>query len=76
MWIAIHKCMEATLGNSLYSSLSLSQTSKNTMSFLLSPMFSLPQCQRTRELKRFGLRIVGLSSGGWGGHTNNVYTYK
>jgi hypothetical protein len=43
----IYKCIEATLEISLYS-LSLSQTSKTHISFLLSLMFSLQQNQRTR----------------------------
>jgi hypothetical protein len=46
MWVAIHMCIEATLGISLYSS--LSQTSKKALSFLLSLMFSLQQNQITR----------------------------
>jgi hypothetical protein len=40
--------MEATLGIPLYSYL-LSVTSKNAMSFLLLPMFSLQQNQRRRR---------------------------
>jgi hypothetical protein len=48
MWFAIHKCMEVMLGISV----SLSQTSKNSMSFLLSPMFSLQQNWK-RGQKRF-----------------------
>jgi hypothetical protein len=60
MWVVIHVCMEATLGNSLYSYF-LSQTSKNAMVFLLSLMFSLQQNQRTRGQNRFFLEAV------WGG---------
>jgi hypothetical protein len=41
VWVVIHKCMEATLGLSLYSY--LFQSSKNAISFLLSLMFSLQQ---------------------------------
>jgi hypothetical protein len=48
-WVSIHMCMEATARN-LSVQLSLSLTSKNGMSFLLSPMFSLP---------RSGVRRVG-----------------
>jgi hypothetical protein len=39
MWTAIHMCMEATLGNFLYSYLYL-KPAKTDMSFSLSPMFS------------------------------------
>jgi hypothetical protein len=57
MWVAIHMCMEAMLGISLYSS--LSQTSKNTMSFLLSLMFSLQQnWRRGRNQILPGSRVV------------------
>jgi hypothetical protein len=42
-------------------SLSLCQASKNDMSFLLSPMFSLQQNLRTRGWNRFSLEV------GWGG---------
>jgi hypothetical protein len=38
VYVAIHKCMEATLGISLYSCLHL-KLEKNAMSFLLSLMF-------------------------------------
>jgi hypothetical protein len=41
VWGAIHMCMEAMLGISVY--LSSYQTSKNAVSFLLSLMFSLQQ---------------------------------
>jgi hypothetical protein len=40
MWVAIHKCMEATLGISLYSYL-YPKLAKNDMSAFLSLMFSL-----------------------------------
>jgi hypothetical protein len=46
MWVAIHKCIEATLGISLHSYL-YSKLAK-TVSFLLSLKFSLQQNQRRR----------------------------
>jgi hypothetical protein len=57
MCVAIHKCMEATLGMSLYSYLHLKLT--KMLSFLLSPMFSLQQSQRTRGPNRFCLEAGG-----------------
>jgi hypothetical protein len=54
MWSAIYIYMEAMLIISLYNQ-SLSQTSKNIMSFLLYLMFSLQQNLRTRGWKRFCL---------------------
>jgi hypothetical protein len=51
VWVVIHKCMEATLGLSLYSY--LFQSSKNAISFLLSLMFSLQQSWRKSEQNRF-----------------------
>jgi hypothetical protein len=51
MWVAIHKCMEAMLGISLYSYLYLKLA--KTLFFLLSLMFSLQQNQRTRGQNRF-----------------------
>jgi hypothetical protein len=60
MWVVIHLCMEATLGISLYSYFYL-KLAKNTMSFLLSLMFSLQQNWRTRGQNRFC-----LESRGWG----------
>jgi hypothetical protein len=48
MWVAIHKCMEAMLGISLYRYLYL-KLAKTLCFFLLSLMFSLQQNQRTRE---------------------------
>jgi hypothetical protein len=56
IWVGIYMCMEATLGISVQ--LSLSQTSKNAMFFLLYLMFSLQQNQRTR----FCPEVQG---GGW-----------
>jgi hypothetical protein len=57
IWITIHKCMEATLRISLYSS--LSQTSKNAMPFILSLMFSLQQNRRTRGQNRLFPEVGG-----------------
>jgi hypothetical protein len=54
-------------------SLSLSQTSKGAMSFLLSPMFSLQQNQETRGWNMF---CQEAGRGEWEGSTNNVYTCK
>jgi hypothetical protein len=48
MWDAIHMCMVTMLGISLL--LSLSQTCKNAMSFLLSFMFSLQQNKRAEQV--------------------------
>jgi hypothetical protein len=64
MWIAVYKYMEATLGISLYNYLYL-QLGKNTMCFLLSPMFSLQQNWRRGE-----------EGDDRGGGLNNVYTCK
>jgi hypothetical protein len=54
--------------------ISLSQTSKNTMSFLVSLIFSLQQNQRRRGQNRFSLEAGGWGGGGW--CTNNVYKCK
>jgi hypothetical protein len=59
IWVAIHKCMEATLGISLYSHLYLKLA--KMLSFLLSPMFSLQQNWRTRGQNRFCLEGGGQS---------------
>jgi hypothetical protein len=64
-WTAIHMCMEATLGISLYSYLYLKLT--KTLSFLLSLMFST-KLQNKRAEK------VLPRSGCGGGGLNNVYT--
>jgi hypothetical protein len=75
MWVAINICMEAMLGFFLHNYLYL-KLSKNTMSFLLSFMFSLQENQRTRRRNRFCLEVgVGrMGWGGGGGGPNNVYT--
>jgi hypothetical protein len=52
--------------------LSISQTSKSIMSFLLSPMFSLQQNQRI-GWNTFYKEVEGAE---WGGGPNNVYIYK
>jgi hypothetical protein len=59
MWVAIHKCMEAVLGISLYIYLYLKLA--KTISFLLSPMFSRQQNWRTRGRNSF------CPEAGWGG---------
>jgi hypothetical protein len=51
IWVAIHKCMEAIPGISLYSY--LYPKLAKMLSFLLSVMFSLQQNQRTRGQNRF-----------------------
>jgi hypothetical protein len=67
VWVAIHKCMEAMLGISLYSYLYLKLA--KTLSFSLSFMFSLQQNWRTRG------QNPGSGVGEWGrGGPNNVYT--
>jgi hypothetical protein len=58
VWIAIHKCMEATLGISLYSYLYTKLAKR--LSFLLSLMFSLQQNQRRGGWNRFCLEMEGL----------------
>jgi hypothetical protein len=58
--VAVHKCMEAMLGISLYSHLYLKLA--KTLSFLLSFKFSLQQNQKRRVWNRFC-----LEAGGWGG---------
>jgi hypothetical protein len=57
MWDVIHKCMEATLGISVYSYL-YPKLAKNSMSFLLSLMFSLQQNWRRKGQNRFCLEEV------------------
>jgi hypothetical protein len=74
MWVAIHKCMEAMLGIFLYSYLYL-KLAKSFL-FLLSPVFSLQQNQRTRGQNRCCLE-AGVGEGQRaGGSPNNVFTYK
>jgi hypothetical protein len=69
MWVAIHKCMEATLGISLYGYLDLKLA--KTLSFLL----SLQQNRRSRGQNRF---CPGAGGRGEvrGGGPNNVYTCR
>jgi hypothetical protein len=55
--VAIHKCMEAMLGISLYSYLNLKLA--KVLSFLFSLMFSLQQNWRTRGQNRFYLEGEG-----------------
>jgi hypothetical protein len=62
--------MDATQGISEW--LSLPQTSKNAMSFLLSVMSSLQQNWRARGQNRFCLEVGGVGEGG----PNNVCTCK
>jgi hypothetical protein len=76
MWVAIHKCMKAILGTSLSAELSLSQTSKNAISFLLSLMFSLQQNWRRRGWNRVCPDAGGWGRGEGGSGTNNVCTCK
>jgi uncharacterized membrane protein len=52
MWVAIHKCIEATLEISLYSYLKLGKT---LFFFFLSYIFSFQE-NRTREQNRFCVR--------------------
>jgi hypothetical protein len=75
VWVVIHMCVEAMLGISL----SLSQTSKNDMSFSLSLMFSLQQNWR-RGKKGFCLEVRGVGGEGrcrgQGGElTQTMYAY-
>jgi hypothetical protein len=63
--VVIHMCMEAMLGISVQ----LSQASKNTMSFLLSLMFSLQQNPRRRRQNRFCQEV-----GGGGEEVASLYT--
>jgi hypothetical protein len=53
--VVIHKCMEATLGISLHSYLYLNW--QNTVSFLLSLIFSLQQNQITPARNGFGEEV-------------------
>jgi hypothetical protein len=60
--------------------LSLSQASKNAMSFLLSHVFSLTKLKRTEQVlpgseEVGGKEKRGLGAGGRDG-PNNVYTYE
>jgi hypothetical protein len=70
MWVAIHMCMEAMLGISLSSCLSLKLA--KMLFFLLSRMFSFQQNQRTREWSRFCWEAEVGSRRRSG--PNNVYT--
>jgi hypothetical protein len=75
MWVAIHMCMEATPGISLYSYLYLKLA--KMMSFLLYLMLSLQHNWKTRGQNRFppwkqGGREQEKEVGG----PNNVYTCK
>jgi hypothetical protein len=68
MWAAIHKCMDAMLGISLYSYLYLKLAKMLCLYYYL--LFSLQQNQRTRGQTRFFLE------GGWGGEvTQTMYTH-
>jgi hypothetical protein len=69
MWVPIYKCMEATLGISLYSY--LSQTRKSSVFLIIAYVFSPTKLRRGRN--RFCLEVVG---GGREVGTNNVYTCK
>jgi hypothetical protein len=74
-WVSIYKCMEAMLGISLYSCLYL-KLAKNTVSFLLSFMFSLQQIEE-QEGRIGSAWKQGWSGVGWGEDApNNVYTCK
>jgi hypothetical protein len=70
IWVAIHMCMEAMLGISLYGYLHLKLT--KMLFFLLSLMFSLQQNQRTTGQNMFCLEArQGVEC-----DPNNLYTYK
>jgi hypothetical protein len=71
MWVAIHKCMEAMLGISLYSYLYL-KLAKNAMSFLLSLMFFLNKIGEEEGGNRFSLEAAG----GLGGHKQCIHMSK
>jgi hypothetical protein len=66
MWIAMHKCMEAMLGISLYNCLYLKLAkTEGFVCFLFN---------KTREREdRTGLSWKRVGVGGWGGDT--MYTY-
>jgi hypothetical protein len=74
MWIAIHKCMEAMLGISLYSYLYLKLAKTPYFFLIMSYVFSSTKSKRAEQ--------VLSESGGWGGAgskqgrggPNNVYT--
>jgi hypothetical protein len=67
MWVAIHMCMEATLGISLYSYLYLKLAKILCLSYyLLCFLFNKIGDKRAEQF------LPG--SGQWGGGPNNVYT--
>jgi hypothetical protein len=69
MRVAIHMCMEATLGISLYSYLYLKLA--KTLSFLL---FLMLFSSRKLENKREEQALPGSKTGGGRGGLNTVYT--
>jgi hypothetical protein len=74
MWVAIHKCMEATLGISSYSCLYLKLAKTLCLSYyLLCFLFN-----KIREQEGGTGSALKQGGGGkeWGGGPNNVYTCK
>jgi hypothetical protein len=53
MWVAIHKCMEATLGISLYSYLYLKLAKPLCLFFIISYVFSSTQSENNRVAQVF-----------------------
>jgi hypothetical protein len=70
MWVAIHKCMEATLGNSLYSYLHLNLA--KTLFFL----FSLRFFSSTKLENKRAEQVLPGSGEVWGGEVAQImYTH-
>jgi hypothetical protein len=73
VWVAIHKCMEAMLGISLYSYPYLKLAKMLCLSYY-------PLCFLFNKIGEEGRTCSAWKLGGWGergrGGPNNVYTYE
>jgi hypothetical protein len=74
MWVAIHKCMEATLGNSLYSYLYL-ELAKNAMPFLCLMSYVLRFLFTKSEDKREEQILSEVGGMCWGEVAQTMYTH-
>jgi hypothetical protein len=74
VWVAIHKCMEATLRISLHRYLYLKLAKTLCLSYY--PMFSLQQNPRARRWNSFSPKAVEEEAERRGSGTNNVYACK
>jgi hypothetical protein len=77
IWVVMHKCMEATLGISLYSKLSLFQSSEIVCLSYYLLCFLFNKIGEEEGGKGSAWKWVDGRAGKWGeGGTNNVYTYE